>query len=424
MWASFNTQERLIVSIVFIRTKRVKLNSIPFTFENSPFRVRRFCWRARREGAGLVRYFKPLQQRPSVKDACYKRGILERGRYTSIVTSFLLLAASIPLAAAEITLRVHHFLGEDSLPHVGLIEPWARRVETESKGRIKVEVHPDMELGGKAPDLVDQVRAGTVDIVWTAAAYTPGRFPRSEVFTLPLVHKGDPVATNQAIMESLESLLYQDFDGLRLLLAHVQAGHALHLGHKPIASLEGFKGVTLRPAGRGVGLWTIEALGAQATKKRHPKLPKALKDNALDGALMSFQLADSMGVIDAVKSHTLLEEDVYFGTSLYLFLMNQDRYQSLPKDLRTVIDNNSGPVLAKDAGQLWLEADNAAISAARARGNRIDVLKGEEQQRVHAALGDVLLRWSKAMEEKHIDGLRLIKEARQAINRQPGKTGQ
>jgi len=333
------------------------------------------------------------------------------------------MVVAIPAATAQITLRVHHFLGENSLPHMRLIEPWARRVEADSKGRIKVKIYPEMGLGGKAPDLVDQVMEGTVDIVWTAAAYTPGRFPRSEVFTLPLVHKGDPVATNQAIMESLDSLLYQDFDGLRPLLAHVQAGHALHLGHKPITSLESFKGMTLRPAGRGIGLWTIEALGAQATKKRHPKLPKALKDKALDGALMSFQLADSMGVIDAVKFHTLLEEDVYFGTSLYLFLMNQDRYQSLPEDLRTVIDNNSGPALARDAGQLWLEADNVAITAARARGNRIDVLKGEEQQRVHMALGDVLLRWSKAMEEKHIDGLRLIKEARQAIGRQSGKPG-
>ncbi len=342
---------------------------------------------------------------------------------TTIVISLLLLAASLPLVAAEITLRVHHFLGEDSLPHMGLIEPWARHVEAESKGRIKVEVHPEMELGGKAPDLVDQVMTGTVDIVWTAAAYTPGRFPRSEVFTLPLVHKGDPVATNQAIMESLDYLLYQDYEGLRPLLVHVQAGHALHLGHKPITRIEDFKGMTLRPAGRGVGLWTIEALGAQATKKRHPKLPKALKDNVLNGALMSFQLADSMGVIDAVKSHTLLEEDTYFGASLYLFLMNQKRYESLPEELRAVIDKNSGPVLAKEAGQVWLEADNAAIKAAGERGNQINVLRGEEQRRVRTALGNVLTRWSEAMEEKHIDGLRLIKEARQAIGREPGKPG-
>jgi len=344
--------------------------------------------------------------------------------YTLILIGLLLMAASLSVSAAEITLRVHHFLGEDSLPHTGFIEPWARRVEADSKGRIKVEVYPDMSLGGKTPELVDQVMEGTVDIVWTAAAYTPGRFPRSEVFALPLVHRGDPLATNQAIMESLDYLLYRDFEGVRPLLVHVQAGHALHLGGEPITRSEDFKGKTFRPAGRSVGVWTVEALGAQATKKRHPKLSKALKENALDGALMSFQLAGSMGVIDAVKSHTLLEEDVYFGTSLYLFLMNQARYESLPKDLRAVIDKNAGPELAKEAGRVWMEAENLAIAAARDRGNTINVLQGEEQEHVRTALGEVLKRWASEKEKQGLDGLRLIREARQIIGLQSKKVEQ
>jgi len=39
---------------------------------------------ARRKGAGLARYFKPLQRRHSPKDACYKWGILERERYSTL----------------------------------------------------------------------------------------------------------------------------------------------------------------------------------------------------------------------------------------------------------------------------------------------------------------------------------------------------
>ena len=106
-----------------------------------------------------------------------------------------LLLVSTQVFAAEFTLRIHHFLGDDSLPHKGLIEPWARRVEAESDGRIEVKIYPKMALGGKTDKLVDQVVDGTVDIVWTAAAYTPNRFPHAEVFTLPLVHEGDPAAT-------------------------------------------------------------------------------------------------------------------------------------------------------------------------------------------------------------------------------------
>ncbi len=64
-----------------------------------------------------------------------------------------------------------------------------------------------------------------------------------------------------------------------------------------------------------------------------------------------------MGIIDTVKSHTMREGGGYFGTSIYLFLMHRARYDSLPTDLRAVIDLNSGSVLAKEAGRLWLEND-------------------------------------------------------------------
>ena len=53
----------------------------------------------------------------------------------------------------------------------------------------------------------------------------------------------------------------------------------------------------------------------------------------------------------------MLAEDRYFGTSLYLFLMNQERYDALPTELRAVIDNNSGMSLAKQAGHIWLEEE-------------------------------------------------------------------
>jgi len=39
------------------------------------------------QSAGLARYFKPLQQRHSPKDACYNWGILERERYIKAYSS-------------------------------------------------------------------------------------------------------------------------------------------------------------------------------------------------------------------------------------------------------------------------------------------------------------------------------------------------
>ncbi len=72
-----------------------------------------------------------------------------------------------------------------------LIEPWAKSIEEASDGRIAFEIFPAMALGGKPPELYSQVRDGVADVVWTVTGYTPGTFPRIEVFELPSVHQGD-----------------------------------------------------------------------------------------------------------------------------------------------------------------------------------------------------------------------------------------
>ncbi len=332
----------------------------------------------------------------------------------------VVLLVSSPAFAAEYALRIHHFLGEESLPHKGLIEPWARRVEADSNGRIEVRIYPSMGLGGQTPELLDQVVDGTVDIVWTAAAYTPNRFPHAEVFTLPLVHDGDPAATNQAIMALMDTALAPDFRGIKPLLAHVQAGHSLHFSRKSVKTLADLDGLVLRPAGRRVGLWVIDALGASPSRKRHPKLAEALAENELDGAVMSFQLAQSLDVIGSVKSHTLRTGNNYFGTSLYLFLMNQASYEALPADLRAVIDRNSGMALARETGQLWQAAERDAMAAARRHGNVINVLDESEQQRLDTALQEILVRWSQTVHKYGIAGAQMIETARQAIDRYRG----
>ena len=79
--------------------------------------------------------------------------------------------------AADVTLRVQHFISNKGAIPAHFILPWAEKVEKDAGGRIDVEVYPRMQLGGKPPALYDQARDGVIDIGWAIAAYTPGRFP-------------------------------------------------------------------------------------------------------------------------------------------------------------------------------------------------------------------------------------------------------
>ena len=96
--------------------------------------------------------------------------------------------------AQQVTLRLHTLIPPPANPYKTFLQPWADRIAKASGGRLKVQLYPSMQLGGKPPQLVDQVKDGVVDIVWTLPGYTAGRFPKLEVFELPFVHTDPSLA--------------------------------------------------------------------------------------------------------------------------------------------------------------------------------------------------------------------------------------
>ena len=100
----------------------------------------------------------------------------------------VLVSLALPaVRAEERVLRFQHFFPEKSSQHRDVFLPWAREIAEASNGRLRIKITADMQLGGRPAELISQLESGEVDIVWTAAGYTPGRFPRLEVFELPWI---------------------------------------------------------------------------------------------------------------------------------------------------------------------------------------------------------------------------------------------
>ena len=110
--------------------------------------------------------------------------------------------------AQEVTLRLHQFLPPVATVPAKILKPWGEEVTAASDGRIAIQHFDAMALGGRPPELLDQARDGVVDLAMTVVGYTPGRYPRTEVFELPFMMK-DPVGTSRAFWEMVET----DFQG-------------------------------------------------------------------------------------------------------------------------------------------------------------------------------------------------------------------
>lgn len=315
--------------------------------------------------------------------------------------------------AQDVTLLIHHFLGPKAPPHASFIEPWAKQVEEASGGRIAFEIFPAMSMGGKPPELYGQVRDGVADIVWTLSGYTPGVFPRTEVFELPTVHRGSAHATTLGIQDTFE-LIAPDFADVHPLLVHVNAGNLLHMRDKRISSPADLNGVKLRTPSR-TGAWIIESWNAEPVGMPVPDIPQAISKNVIDGAMVPFEIMPAIKLQEMTQYSILGEDGSRFGTSVFLFLMNKDRYDSLPDDLKAIIDEHSGASIADQAGALWDEIELPGMKLQEESGGEIVHLDAAATAEFDALNQGVEERWVAEMSDQGIDGAALVEAAKTAV---------
>ena len=336
---------------------------------------------------------------------------------SAIAAGAVLLLSSLSVQAEpEFTLRFHHFLGPKAPAHTKMIEPWCKRIEDASNGRIKIEIYPAMSLGGKPPELIRQVRDGVVDIVWTVNGYTAGLFPRAEVFELPFIHTNNAVATNLAMNDLYDEYLKQDFKGVHPLFLHVHAGQAIHMVDTAVHSPADLEGKKIRIPTR-TGAWVIEALGANPVGMPVPELPQALSKKVVDGALIPWEIIPALKLQDLTEYQIELHNKTRLGTTTFQVSMNQARWDSLPDDLKKVFTDNSGPEWLKEVGKIWTETDEAGLAVAQKAGNTYIQLDEEQTDAFRKKLEPVVDRWIEEVAAKGIDGNKLVEEARAAIAR-------
>jgi TRAP-type C4-dicarboxylate transport system substrate-binding protein len=326
------------------------------------------------------------------------------------------IAALPGAAAAQTTLKLHHLLGPKSPAHTQMLTPWAQRVEKATGGKVKIEIYPSMSLGGKPPQLINQVRDGVVDIIWTVNGYTAGLFPRSEVFELPFVHTNDVPATNLAMRAMYEKFLAPEYKGVQPMFLHVHAGQGIQMVDKLVRKPEDLQGLKLRIPTR-TGAWIIEALGASPVGMPVPDLPQALSKKVVDGALIPWEIIPPLKLQDMTDYQIEGPNRTRFGTTTFQVSMNAARWKSLPRDVQKAINGVNSEAWVREVGQIWTKSEDVGIGIAKKAGNKHIQLTESEMAAFQQKLEPVVQRWIDEVKEKGIDGEVLVKNARELIRK-------
>lgn len=312
-------------------------------------------------------------------------------------------------AAQEVRLKLHTYVPLSVPPMQHLIQPWAAELAEKSGGRLKIDIYPMMQLGGRQPQLIEQVKDGVVEMVWTILGATPGRFARTEVFELPFVHRST-LATNLALRDMLPKELAADFTEFKPLLLHVHAGNALHMGKRSIESLDDFRSKKIRSPGQ-TSTEFLSAVGASPIATTLTDVSSMMSRGVLDGAMLPFDVLPAIKLYDMVDHHVLMNEDRRPTTAVFMLAINTKSYESLPPDLRELIDTSMTEAMSVKAAEVMARFDRMGMELAQKGKAKIVTLSPEETRRVVEASEPVIQRWSQRLDALGADSGALLKRS-------------
>ena len=324
----------------------------------------------------------------------------------------LAAAASVSAFAQDVTLRLHQFLPQQATIPSKAIAPWIKKIETESNGRIKIQMFSSMQMGGTPPQLFDQAKDGVADITWTVLGYTPGRFNKSEVFELPFM-SGSAEQSSRAFQAYVEKFAADEFKDVKLIAVHTHGPGLFHT-KAPVTGLESLRGMKIRGGSRIINNMLVK-LGATPVGMPVPGVTDALTKGVIDGTTIPWEVTPSVKIAELVKNHTTFAGKDGLYSQTFAFSMNKAVYDKLPADLKKVIDNNSGVETAAMFGRAMDEGDKIGRDIAVKAGNNIVALDAAETQRWRRTAATVETDWVNEMKGKGIDGAKLAADARALV---------
>lgn len=332
---------------------------------------------------------------------------------TAALTAMLGITATTGFAQ-DVTLRFQHFVSPNSANPKYFLDPWVERVESESNGRIKIEIYPFMQLGGKATAQYDLIRDGVIDGGWVIPGYTPGRFPEAEALELPFMVTKSAEDASRAAWEFTQKHLMDDFADVHLIAAHMHGPGIVHKTGGAITDLSDFAGLKLRGPSRPATL-LLDKLGAEPIGLPVPQFPEALSKGVVDGGVITWEMSPSLKLDELTDSHTDVAGDKSLYNLYFIWAMNKDSYNALPDDLKAVIDANSGLETSAMAGRAHDTGDRVGRNLMADAGNEIATLSDAETARIVALGDEVTQEWISEMTARGLDGAQLVEDARAVV---------
>jgi TRAP-type C4-dicarboxylate transport system substrate-binding protein len=156
----------------------------------------------------------------------------------------------------------------------------------------------------------------------------------------------------------------------------------------------------------GLSARIVTALGGSAVGLPITDTYDALSKGVIEGLMLDWRGLLNYRFGDMIKYH--IESPGAASTVAFYTVLNKDKWNSLPSDIRVIIDKLDNEWIEK-VSQKWAEWENTGKSELLKKGGRIIVLSKEDSEQLRGKMTPILINYVNATKAKGLPGDQALK---------------
>jgi TRAP-type C4-dicarboxylate transport system substrate-binding protein len=296
-----------------------------------------------------------------------------------------LLAAPVSPAAAD-ELSVATFVPPQHHTNTVVFKWFGDELAKRTNGELTLKIYPAGQLGAGPVQQYKRVVEGVADIVLGVAGYTPELFPKA-MLTIPPGAATNSNELAERFLANYDKHFAGEFKDVKFLGIGFPAGTSLS-ARENLSTLESWKGAKIVPYAASMAP-LIEAMGAVPVQMPVTDVYTSLSTGTIDAAVAAHNNMLKPWNWQDVTTFYIDNVPPQFQT--VYFVMNKQRYESLPAKHRAVIDELAGEAFTKVASNSFHQADAKALEAMKEAGDRkyeFITVSDAERKKMDAAVAE------------------------------------
>ena len=299
---------------------------------------------------------------------------MKRHRYFGVFLALVFVSVlALPVFAADFTLKVGTIVSETHPDYIVMSTVFKPLVETNSKGKIAVEIYPNGQLGDDR-EMSEAVQLGSIEICIPATGALASFDKRVQVLDLPYLFVNEEQA-----FKALDGKLGQKIDSFLPELGFVNLGYP-HNGFrhvttnvKPIYQPEDLKGLKIRTMEIPAHIDFFRSVGANPTPMSSGELYAALLQGTVDAQERPVEMIYD-GKFYEVQKYVSKTSHCYSATVL---LASKAFMDKLPEDLRKVVES-AARIFVLGQRDMIMGLEHERFEALKSKGMQVNELSHEQ----------------------------------------------